>query len=491
MRKTTFHQVLFGCALIVTIVGQGLMGATLDLRGSHHINHIYDGEICYLSLTDLADRLDLEVNYDPRAFEARIKSGENLLVVNQFSSFVRFDDDLRNIVYPVLYRNADFYLPAITAVPLLSDLAQLNLVWDNSNLAIHGASLSHNVLDLRFSPRTNGYLCEIILAHPLEYEILQSEGNWLAITLQGGTLSSNYIASRPHGRAISKIRAFQFDGSAQISLQFRRPISELHHNLASDPDRIQIAVVDTSFDYTALDTLRSPEESDPIDVIVIDAGHGGSEDGAIGPNGTKEKDVVLDIALRLAMLLAADSNLQIILTRGSDTTLLLDERAEIANSAGGELYVSIHANWFEENSVKGAQTFFLAAALNDGARATAMLENQSLLIGRDSSEGADDDELSLILSDLLQTEYLTESQALATEIQTELIKKLKSVDRGIDQAGFFVLNKVYMPSALVEVAFISNKHEEALLGKSSFRQKAAEGICAGIKNFIDKYNRAK
>jgi N-acetylmuramoyl-L-alanine amidase len=151
------------------------------------------------------------------------------------------------------------------------------------------------------------------------------------------------------------------------------------------------------------------------------------------------------------------------------------------------MFVSIHANWFEDNAAKGSQTFFLAAALNDAARATAMLENRSIYLSKTAEEADTLDDLDLILFDLLQTEYLSESQTLATSVQKAMVKSLRTRDRGVDQAGFFVLNQVYMPSVLVEVAFISNKHEEALLGKDSFRQKAAEGIYSGIKNFIDKY----
>ena len=117
-----------------------------------------------------------------------------------------------------------------------------------------------------------------------------------------------------------------------------------------------------------------------------------------------------------------------------------------------------------------------------------MLENKSLEVHREGESADSMNDLDLILFDLLQTEYLEESQALASEIQTEMVKGLETRDRGVDQAGFFVLNQVYMPSVLVEVAFISNRHEETLLNKESFREKAAEGIYRGIKNFIDKYS---
>ncbi|NIS17666.1 MAG: hypothetical protein GWN96_15885 [candidate division Zixibacteria bacterium] len=446
-----------------------------------------EGDIYYISLSDMTEALNIEMDYDPLTFEAVLNSGNNKANFNLFSTYIRLNNSLRNITYPILYKDADFFVPAITTVPVIADLAGITMVWDENELSIRAAELEHNVLDVEFAPKSNGYLCEIILAHPLEYEVLVTEGSWINITLQGGSLKPGYISNRPHSRVIREIRAFQFENSSQISINFRTDINEMHHNLALNPPRIQVSIIDTTFDYSAIDTIFADSEFDPIDVIVIDAGHGGSEDGAIGPKGTREKDIVLDIALRLEKLFEKD-DIKVVLTRRDDNTLLLDERANLANGKGGEMFVSIHANWFEDASAKGSQTFFLAAALNDAARATAMLENKSILLNEEGEMADTADELDLILFDLLQTEYLAESQALAREIQTEMIKSLRTRNRGVDQAGFFVLNKVFMPSVLVEVAFISNKHEEALLGKESFRQKAAEGIYAGIKNFIDKYS---
>jgi N-acetylmuramoyl-L-alanine amidase len=484
--KNLHRQILLIVSLLV-ILPVLLSAAELNYKTTHEIDHIQEGEIIYLSLSDLAAALGFEIDYNPIIFETVLTSRDDRMNLNLFSNYILLNDNLRNIVYPIIYRRADFYLPAVTMVGLLGEFTRIRLVWDNSELTIRGADLEYNVLDLRFSPKTNGYLCEIMLAHPLEYEVLESEGSWIHITLQGGTLDKNYIANRPHSRVIRRIRAFQFDGSAQISLNFRREISELTDNLAFNPPRIQISIIDTLFDYSSVDTIFSDDNFDPIDVIIIDPGHGGIEDGAIGPRGTREKDIVLDIAQKLRQMFEEDENLDVILTRADDTTLLLDERADIANSRNGELFVSIHVNWFEKSSVKGTQTFFLAAAMNDAARATALLENRSALVGKTEEETDSLDDLSLILVDLLQSEYLTESQALAADIQAELIKSLKTKDRGIDQAGFFVLNKVFMPSVLVEVAFISNKHEETLLNKDSFRKKAAEGIYRGIKKFIAKY----
>jgi N-acetylmuramoyl-L-alanine amidase len=177
------------------------------------------------------------------------------------------------------------------------------------------------------------------------------------------------------------------------------------------------------------------------------------------------------------------------MTRTADTTMTLRERADFANHNGGDLFVSIHANSASENpKTSGSQTFFLASATNEEAQRTAELENRSLVLDRDSEDEQPFDDLDFILLELLQTEYLDESQELASYLQDEMKSKLKIRSRGVDQAGFYILNEVAMPSALVELAFISNKREEALLKKDSFQQKTAEAICAGIKKFIDKYS---
>jgi len=329
-----------------------------------------------------------------------------------------------------------------------------------------------------------------VLRDKLPYEVYVTEQKWININIFGGTLDERRIRTIPRPKAVRKVRAFQFDESCQIAIKFYRSIAKFHHSFTTNPPRIQIAIIDTTFDPTSIDTMLadSDEGVDPIDVVIIDPGHGGDEDGAEGQRGTKEKDITLAIAQKLRDLLATDQSLTVIMTRDSDTTVTLQERADKANSNGGDLYVSVHCNAFEDDGVSGSQTFFLAAAMNDEARATAMLENKSVMLERDAEEDEYVDDLDFILLDLMQTEYLSESQDLAKMIQSEFKDGLGIKSRGVDQAGFFVLNKVFMPSVLVETAFISNKKDEALLRKDSFQQKAAEAIHEGIRRFIEKYN---
>jgi N-acetylmuramoyl-L-alanine amidase len=484
---------IFAALIVTTALSSPLQADALYRFRSieEPIRDIREGDLTYLSIVDLARATGCQIHWDPLSFKARLIFGESELVVSMFSNFVTFDDQLLNITYPALYRNGDLYVPAITFTKALDNLVPTSLFWDEGTMTMRAEESQYNILDMKFEPKMNGYLIEVIVREKLPYEAYVSEQKWININIFGGNLDERHISTLPRPRAIKRIRAFQFDESAQISVKFFRTITKFHHSFTTNPSRIQISIVDPTFDPSLLDSIEGEplDQWNPIDVIVIDAGHGGEEDGATGERGTKEKDVVLSVAKRVYELLSADGSLTVFMTRTSDTTMTLQERADFANRCAGDLFVSIHANSASENpGMSGSQTFFLASATNEEARLTAELENRSWALDRDNVDAQPLDSLDYILLEQLQTEYLEESQELASYLQDEMESKVKIHSRGIDQAGFHILNEVAMPSALVELAFITNKREEALLKKDSFQQKAAEAICAGIKKFIDKYS---
>jgi N-acetylmuramoyl-L-alanine amidase len=224
-----------------------------------------------------------------------------------------------------------------------------------------------------------------------------------------------------------------------------------------------------------------------VSLIVIDPGHGGIDPGAVGKNGLYEKDVNLDIAKELKKFISDSLKIKVLLTREKDTYLSLNERTNIANRNSADLFISIHCNASKKKTTKaqGFETFFLSEAKTDEARAAAALENAALRF--DGIEPTD--EVSLILYDLAQSAYLEESNHFAEFIQASAEKYLSISSRGVSQAGFYVLRGAFMPSVLIESAFISNLQEEKLLRQKSFRKKLAYCIFKGIKNFIEDYER--
>ncbi|MCE5247831.1 N-acetylmuramoyl-L-alanine amidase [bacterium] len=218
-----------------------------------------------------------------------------------------------------------------------------------------------------------------------------------------------------------------------------------------------------------------------IKKVVIDPGHGGSEKGAEGPDGLLEKDLTLDVSKRLADLLRADG-FEVVLAREADVDVPLDARAALANTLRADLFVSVHVNASRFAAAHGAETYFLAReSTDDAARTTAALENDAA--GAASAAPKDDGDLSLILWDMAQVEYLKESERLAATIQNRLNETLKLADRGVRQAPFRVLVGATCPAVLVELGFISNKDEAKQLASEEHRKKLAEAVAAAIKQF--------
>lgn len=217
-----------------------------------------------------------------------------------------------------------------------------------------------------------------------------------------------------------------------------------------------------------------------LKLIVVDAGHGGRDPGAIGPNGVKEKNVVLAIAKILAKRLREELHCKVVLTRDKDVFLPLEERTGLANRLNADLFISIHANASLNRKAYGIETYYLNFSKNEVAASVAARENGTTL-----KEVSD---LELILFDLMANSKINESSLLANKVQKgvvgELSKKYSRIrDHGVRQGPFHVLVGATMPSILVETAYISNRKEESRLVSRSYQERVAKGIVAGIRNF--------
>ncbi|MFH1336829.1 MAG: N-acetylmuramoyl-L-alanine amidase [Candidatus Zixiibacteriota bacterium] len=355
-----------------------------------------------------------------------------------------------------------------------------------------------NILSLQATEKVNGVLVEIFLVQPLKFEVFSDQSQTVNVNFFQGRLDTGYFNMMKSPDQLTWIKAYQFENSAQISFKPRKPFVNYTHNVMADSTRIQISLIGEA---PIIDSVESsPADSSPrlegfldvsIERIVIDPGHGGEDSGAVGKKGLIEKKVTLDIANRLKKLLVDEKGFAVILTRDNDELVPLERRAEIANQNKADLFISIHTNASKKRSARGFETYFLSAAKNEEARTAAALENSSLRFEQTSDSSQNLPDIDFILMDLVQNEFLAESSDLATMIQKRLKKELTIPDRGVNQAGFVVLNKTYMPAVLVETAFISNQEDEALLKKDSFRQRVAQAIFKSIKEFKQKYESLK
>lgn len=217
--------------------------------------------------------------------------------------------------------------------------------------------------------------------------------------------------------------------------------------------------------------------------IVIDPGHGGHDTGTIGPTGLMEKDLCLDVALRLGKIIEQRlPGADVIYTRSDDTFVPLEERTNIANQAKADLFISIHANSSRDSGARGIETYYLNMKGSAEAMEVAARENAT------AQEGVHD--LETLVKKIAQTEKIDESKEFAQDIQDSLAKRTqKNVkNRGVRKAPFVVLIGADMPSILTEISFLSNPADEKLLKQPEQRQKVAEGLFQGISSYLQNMN---
>ena len=223
-------------------------------------------------------------------------------------------------------------------------------------------------------------------------------------------------------------------------------------------------------------------------IVVIDPGHGGRDPGARGVTGDYEKEIVMDIAKRVARRLENDIGAKVILTRKTDDYVSLAARKDAANRLDADVFVSIHANASANREAHGIETYYLKNSNDRATLRLAKLENgvDSLLGDEDVSGDAD---LPYILSDMVQGYKEADSILLANHIQKELVGYMKPRykqvrDLGVKQGPFYVLDGTYMPSVLVETAFLTHKEEARRVGSALYRDRLAEGISRGIERYL-------
>ena len=254
-------------------------------------------------------------------------------------------------------------------------------------------------------------------------------------------------------------------------------------------------------DNTKTAALTPPTESKPtrdgqrsltralglkISRIVIDPGHGGHDTGTIGPHGLMEKDLCLDVALRLGYEIEEKiPGAEVIYTRKDDTFVPLEERTAIANDAKADLFISVHANSSHDAAARGIETYYLNFATSEESMAVAARENA---LAQSSLHDLQD-----IIKKIARNEKVEESKELASDIQDSLTHRLQLVsqderNRGVKKAPFVVLIGANMPSVLSEISFISNPSDEKLLKKTDQRQRVADGLYRGIASYLESLN---
>jgi N-acetylmuramoyl-L-alanine amidase len=221
--------------------------------------------------------------------------------------------------------------------------------------------------------------------------------------------------------------------------------------------------------------------------IVIDPGHGGHDPGTIGRRGLQEKDLVLDVSVRLAKMLRKELGAEVVMTRSTDVYVPLEERTAIANTKRADLFLSVHANGVRNSKARGVETYFLNFARSKHAEAVAARENAI-------SQGTLKDLQGLVKAITLNSK-IDESRDFATSVQQAMVRGVRRKhnvrDRGVHTAPFYVLIGANMPAVLAEVAFVSNPDTERRLRTAAYRDLLARSLLGGVKSYLEALNRTQ
>jgi N-acetylmuramoyl-L-alanine amidase len=339
------------------------------------------------------------------------------------------------------------------------------------------------------------YLSRWVGWQRLELPALAGAPRRLALDFRPAELD-RALAQEVEGRQVDRVRAAQNDPET-VRVVLDLPGSDgLHLFALHDPPRL---IVDVGSPEARPQVAAAPERAGAAETplpppppppaapgigairrVVVDAGHGGRDPGAIGPGRVREKDVTLGIARRLASRLR-EAGFEVVLTRDRDRTLALEERTALANGAGGDLFVSVHANAHPRRHRAGIETYFLDVANDRYAARLAEREN-----GIDLGEG--DEQAARILTDLDAKASASTSRRLGALVQREVTAGVRSRigpvrDLGVKGALFYVLLGARMPAVLVETGFISNREEEGRLSSEAYRDEVASGIARAVVSY--------
>ena len=242
-------------------------------------------------------------------------------------------------------------------------------------------------------------------------------------------------------------------------------------------------------------TVAQKKSKEKPFTVVIDPGHGGVDPGALGRK-SKEKDINMNVSKLLASMIDDKyPEVKVIFTRTTDVKIPLVQRADIANKANADLFISIHSNASKSKTANGCETFTLGAGSSVEAKAAAMYENEVILSEENFEEiykGFDPrSSESYIIFELIRNHDMELSAEIAQMVQVGMVKESKLTNRGVSSAGFLVLHRTVMPSILVELGFITNSKDENLIASKEGQKKLAKGIFEGFSKYYEIYGQKK
>jgi len=496
----TFFLITFLIQAAAPVRADDLINLEVNYNGSRRSSYMQAIDrhgVVYTSVEDLAGLMHLGYINITDKQKCILKSGSKGITVTAMNPFILVNKHPHQMALPTIRYKKHIYVPLAIFLNICREFLPPSVKFDPFYKRLDIAGSTFNITSVNIEERGNGTLIRLSTAKTFQkndLEVIRNK-NWLYVTFVGGLLDTLNLASDEQISSVRRIKSLQYDNSAQISFLLTSGVYE--HDLYVNKNEVMISL--RRSEKIRINARKPSQNTDKkkkwlIDTIIIDPGHGGPDPGAIGRyRKVKEKNVNLAIGTKLASLLRKNLKVKVLMTRTTDARLEREYRKDLrarpkfANSRGGKLFISIHANSVKSGSAKGFSVWVLGKATSQKALEVAKKENS---VADDKNNGTEYQQVSHILNANANNSYQKESIDLARMMVKSIQKrtKLNLWTDGVEQANLVVLWGSAMPSVLVETAFLSNKHEERLLNTRAEQMKIARALYESIAEFKKKYD---
>ncbi len=478
------------------------------------------GGVVYVSINDAAMKLGLPSGRSDTYHKLEVRFTGQRIKFTARNPFVVITDIASNIatVYQspqaVLRKDTVYFAPLSVFPNIFDKFAPTVATTDTSSAIIDSAYVpppKFDIAGIDVQKKLNGYLVTVLANRRLgDYESWLNDQGWFFLTVANAKADTDAIKKTKTYGAIRQILTFQSPTSVQLTFRVSPdvvPPVDISVDSASNNLLISLRtnskIVKAELERKKKEILESQKQDlernrqrYTLDVIVIDAGHGGKDPGTIGVTGVYEKNVTLGVALRLGGLIQKNlKGVRVVYTRKTDTFIELYRRGQIANEEKGKLFISIHCNSMPKkpNKANGFEIYLLRPEKTERAIEIAQMENSVIKQEADYEKHYSKERLTaedFIITTMAQNAYVRYSEKFAEIASDAMSKGLKIKNSGVYQAGFLVLVGASMPNVLVETGYLSNKKEEKFLATKKGQQKIAEALFAGIRSYKAVYERA-
>ena len=367
-----------------------------------------------------------------------------------------------------------------------------NLVNWNENL-LDASNVKYDIFSIKIENKANGTLLRLGTKRPIREPASSIKDNKLYLFFNNVTVDNSLINHFKESGLVKNLEIKYVNGNPQFEIELKNGYDNYEVFYDEDINEILVSIHNKYLKQENLNLDSEEIKKWQFDVVVIDAGHGGKDPGAIGINGLKEKDVNLAIAKELGELINRNlKEVKVVYTRSSDQFIELYRRGKIANENKGNLFISIHCNSTPKKptNANGIEVYLLRPGRTKEAIDIAAFENSVISLEDDPSRYQKLTDENFILVSMAQSSNMRYSETFADLLNTEWKKQLSLTSRGIKQAGFLVLVGASMPSVLIETGFISNKHDAKILSSKTGQKDIAASIFDAVLKYKKYYENS-